>query len=291
MSIESRAGIIIGLGYVGRHLLAALKGWGLATLSRSSASSLPGVDHRVGDLDQPDQLPRLDCSDKTLFYLAPPPTTGVTDPRLKALLKHIAQEPPARMIYISTTGVYGDCGGAWVDEQQPTNPSTDRARRRLDAEVSLSTFCQTHDVPLVILRVAGIYGPGRLPLARLRAGKPILALEESPYSNRIHVADLVQVLVATAADEAPTGIFNVSDGHPTSMGDYFCRVAAAVGLPQPPTISRVEMGGQLTPEMQSYMNESRRLDNGRIREELGITLRYSELEDGLRASLSPEDLV
>lgn len=236
-----------------------------------------GVTSYPGDLDAPAALADLPVAGAVVYYLAPPPARGLTDARLRGLLGAL-RERPRKWILISTTGVYGDCKGAWIDESRPVKPGSDRARRRLDAETALRADAERHAFDSVILRVAGIYGPGRLPEARLRSRSPMVAAQDSPYTNRIHVDDLVQVCAA-AAERAPGGsLYNVSDGNPGRMTDYFTAVADTLSLPRPPVVSLAEARTLLGPELLSYLAESRRLDNRRLLDELQVRLRYPSLE-------------
>jgi len=161
----------------------------------------------------------------------------------------------------------------------------DRARRRWDAEQVLRAWSRGSGSELVILRVAGIYGPGRLPLERIRRGLPLVREEESPYSNRMHADDVVAACVAAMERGAAGEVYNVADGHPSTMTDYFFRLADAAGLPRPPVLTLEKAAEVLSQGMMSYMHESRRLSNRRIREELGVNLRYPYLAEGLAASL------
>ncbi len=279
---------IIGCGYVGT--LVAQK-WSkdnrsVAALARSASSVAKlqalGIAPHPGDLDDPATLRGLPVAATTLYYFAPPPPRGAIDSRMHNLVAALdATAPPRKILYISTSGVYGDTNGDWVTEETPLNPQADRARRRVDAEQTLQQWCEAHSVPLTILRVAGIYGPDKLPLKRLREGTPVLREAECGYTNRIHVEDLVSVCIAAAAGEEG-GIYNVSDGHPGTMSGYFFAVADACGLPRPSEITMAEAKQVLTPAMLSYLTESRRLDNGKLLRELGITLKYPTLADGLR---------
>jgi nucleoside-diphosphate-sugar epimerase len=188
-------------------------------------------------------------------------------------------------VYISTSGVYGNCDGNWVDEHHPANPQSDRAVRRWSAEQSVRVWCTERGVRAVILRVPGIYGPGRLPVDRLRQGVPVVRRDQSPFSNRIHVDDLAAICVAAGHVPSAGGVYNVSDGQPTTMTDYFLKAADALGLPHPPEISMTEARERFSPAMLSFLEESRRLDNRKMRVELGIRLQYGELERGLAASV------
>jgi nucleoside-diphosphate-sugar epimerase len=283
--------VIVGCGYVGRRLarcyLARAEPVLGVTRSAETAAELESEGLHAGALDlAADDLASLPLEGSRLFHFAPPPARGVEDlhtRRLVSAFDHIGH--PRRLVYISTTGVYGDCAGAWVDESWPPRPAADRARRRWDAEQTLRQWARTRGHELVILRVAGIYGPKRLPLERLRQGLPMVREAEAPYSNRIHAEDLVEVCIAAMERPEAHGIYNVCDGNPTTMTDYFLRVADAAGLPRPPLISMQEADGQLSPGMLSYMQESRRLSNRRMVEQLNVALRYPTLDEGLKGSL------
>lgn len=279
---------IIGAGYVGRKLGAKLieSGVTVRAMVRSEDAAkrvqAAGIITVPGDLDDIWSLRRLDLSGELLYYLAPPPPRGANDVRMRTFVNALkANAVPDKVILISTTGVYGDCGGAWIDETAPLKPRADRAHRRVDAEHVLRAWGRTHAVPVVILRVAGIYGPDRLPLDRLRRGEPVVRESECPYSNRIHVDDLVDICIAAADKGTDQQIYNVSDGHPGTMTGYFKAVADALGLPRPPEISMAEARKRLSPGMISYMSESRRLRNDKLLTDLEIDLLYPDLTAGL----------
>jgi len=288
---ENRA-LIIGCGDIGRRLasLELAAGNGVVALARSEMAADRLIDYGMGvvsgDLDVPDSLQDLPSGAAVLYYLAPPPPVGAGDPRLDAFLAALSPDAlPERLVYISTSGVYGDCQGAWVDEDWPVNPQTERARRRLSAEISLRAWGEDHGVPFVILRVPGIYGPGRLPVERIRQGIPVVCEEQSPYSNRIHADDLAQACFAAGRLGKPGGTYNVSDGRPTTMTDYFFQVADLLGLPRPPVITMQAAREALSPGMLSFLEESKRLDIRRMIEALQVTLRYPDLASGLAACL------
>ena len=193
------------------------------------------------------------------------------------------QDLPERVVYISTSGVYGDCGGAWIDEDWPLNPISERGKRRLAAELILRGWSDRTGIPVVILRVPGIYGPGRLPVERVRQGVPVLFEADSPYSNRIHADDLALACCAAARRGHAGQAYNISDGHPTTMTDYFWRIADRYGLKRPPAISLAEARQVLSPNMLSFLEESKRLDNRRMLDKLQVTLQYPDLASGLEA--------
>ncbi len=178
--------------------------------------------------------------------------------------------------------MYGDCKGAWIDETTPLNPTADRAFRRADAERQVQQFCQRLDIPLVILRVPGIYGPGKIPLARIRSSLPIVNKQDSPFTNRIHADDLVEVCEKALLNPRITGIYNVTDGHPGTMYDYFVGVAAAMNLPAPPAIALEDAQQQLSAGMLSYMAESRRINNKKLLKDFELVLQYPDLQEGLK---------
>ena len=186
---------------------------------------------------------------------------------------------PQRVVYISTSGVYGDCAGGYVDESRPVNPRTDRAVRRVDAEAVLSRWCAERGIALVILRVPGIYAADRLPLAQLGRGTPVLAAEDDVYTNHVHADDLAAILTAGLA--LGEGVYNASDDSEMKMGEYFDLVADRTGLPRPPRVRRAEALGRIPPVLLSFMSESRRLVNRRMKAELGIRLHYPTVCEGV----------
>jgi len=279
--------VILGCGYLGQRLARQYlaRGESVTGVVRSAGSAnalqAEGIATLQMDLDQPlERLPPLAGCE--LFYFIPPPPQGVLDLRVQRLLAALEDDrPPRRILYLSTTGVYGDCAGEWVDETRPVAPVAERAQRRWDGEQRFRTWCREHGCELVVLRVAGIYGPGKLPLARLRRGEPMVPEAEAPYTNRIHVDDLVQVCMAAMQRGGDGEIYNVSDGTPGNMTDYFNRVADWAGLPRPPLVPLAESADALSAGMRSYLQESRRLDSSKMRRELGVVLRYPDLASGL----------
>lgn len=278
--------LIVGCGAVGERVAASLLRVGdkvqalVRKPARAEALRERGVDAFAIDLDDP--APDLSALKRpqVIFHFAPPPPRGHEDSRSRALLAAMPEKwRPQRLVLVSTTGVYGDCAGEWVDEARPPQPQADRARRRLDAETVWREWSESRGVPLAILRVAGIYGPDKLPVTRLRSAEPVLLESESPWSNRIHIDDLVSACLA--AGESGEGIYNACDDQPSNMTDYFNRVADALGLPRPPQISLEQAREQLSAGMLSYLAESKRLSNRRLREELGVVLRYPGLREGL----------
>ncbi len=284
--------LIVGCGYVGSRLAQAYASKGAAISAvvgcEASARRLleSGIPTAIWNLDKSNR-PELGTAQENIFYLVPPPGDGVVDTRMQHFLAALKlQVPPKRIVLISTTGVYGDCQGGWVEENHQTAPTTPRSRRRLDAENQLRCYCDANACEWVIARVAGIYGPDRLPLERLRAGTPMVSASEAPWTNRIHVDDLVQVLMAAMEKDCSSEIFNVSDGTPGNMREYFDWIADLAGLPRAPQIDLANAGERLSQGMLSYLRESRRIDNHKMLEQLQIQLNYPTLEGGLRASLA-----
>ena len=241
-----------------------------------------GIRTLVADLDDPSSLKNLDIHQALIYYFAPPPNQGVIDTRISSFITAIQAMVPQRIIYISTSGVYGDCHGAWVTEDEAVKPSAERSRRRLDAEQKLESYCQRTDAELVILRVPGIYGCDRLPVARIKQGRSVVK-DHNAFTNRIHEDDLARICVAAGEKNTPATIYNVSDGQPGTMAQYFTETARALNLPLPPEISWQEAQRVMSPEMLSYLSESRRIDNSKMIEELGIKLLYPNLHAGLAA--------
>ncbi|HEX9182335.1 MAG TPA: NAD-dependent epimerase/dehydratase family protein [Burkholderiales bacterium] len=270
--------LVAGFGDIARRAAPRLAArFALVPLSRRHGA----------DLDRPETLAALPAAHAVL-HCAPPPPAGEADSRTAHLLAALAKARilPARFVYVSTSGVYGDCGGAPVEESRPVNPQTGRARRRVDAERQLARWCSERGVPLVVLRAPGIYAADRLPLERLRAGTPVLRAEDDVYTNHVHADDLAAIAVRALEDDASAGIYNASDDSDIRMGDWLDLVAARAGLPRPPRIARAEAAGRIPAELLSFMGESRRLVNRRMKEVLGVHLQYPTVYDGVPRMVS-----
>jgi nucleoside-diphosphate-sugar epimerase len=281
---------IVGCGYTGLrlaerwlNLARRVRGFGARAQSIRQIAAT-GADARPLNLDQP--LPgTLDFDGQLVYYMVPPAPAADRDGRLENLLERLVGTPQ-RFIYLSTTGVYGDRQGASVDEDTAPRPKTGRAARRLAAENTLRSWADSRAISWTILRVPGIYGPGRLPLERLRRREPAVDPEEAVPSNRIHVEDLVTVCIAAGLTARAHGrIYNVTDGSNDSLAEYLQRVARIGRLPAPPLVSRSEAQTSFSATSLSFLNESRRVDNRRMLEELGVTLAFHDLDAGIRASL------
>jgi len=239
-----------------------------------------------GDLDERARLDRIAGLADTVLHLAPPPNTGTHDLRTRNLLGKLSQgRLPKRLVYISTSGVYGDCGGAWVDETHSLKAGNARAQRRVDAETQIRNWAKHNRVNASILRVPGIYAADRLPLGRLQQGTPAIIDSEDSYTNHIHADDLARITFAAMINGKSCRVYHASDDSYLKMGEYFDQVADAFGLPHAPRINRAEAQHALSPMLLSFMNESRRLTNTRMKKELKVTLRYPTVADTLRIVL------
>ena len=286
--------LIIGCGKVGLRLAAQLQAAGPCYGLIRNPERIPELTaHKVQpwlqDLDQTLQLPVAirNADPLQILYLAPPGRTDLTDRRIATVINALPK-PPTQWVYISTSGVYGDCNGRWVDETTPVNPLTDRAKRRVSAEQQLLDWGRNQQAPVIILRVPGIYGPGRLPLQRIRSGEPIIDPAVAPVTNLIHEDDLVAVCIAALQRGRAGEIYNVSGGEPINISEYYLAVAAAAGLPVPEYISLQQAQQQFSPQRLSFINESRRLDCRKLHRELQPLLRYADINQGIRASLADE---
>lgn len=282
--------LIVGCGDVGMRVLKLLRGrCRLLALTRhpeqAAALRAAGAVPLVGDLDDAGTLARLAGLADAVLHLAPPPAAGDTDTRTAHLLRALAMKGRVgRIVYASTTGVYGDCGGARFDETRPVRPATDRARRRIDAEARLRWYGRAHGARVTILRIPGIYARDRAgghPRERLARGTPVLAAADDVYTNHIHADDLARACVAALWRGLPQRVVHASDDSDMKMGDYFDLAADLAGLPRPPRVSREEARRQLPTTLLSFMSESRRLVNRRLKRELRVDLRYPTVDRGL----------
>ncbi|MET0534420.1 MAG: SDR family oxidoreductase [Steroidobacter sp.] len=290
---EARPHILIaGCGYVGQRLASRLRDrFEVTALVRTTEKvtvlERQGIKTLSIDLDRPrvgSSIPeRLD--QEAIVYLTPPPGAGESDLRLDRFL-HLTIVPPKAFVYMSTTGVYGDTDGGFVDESTPVQPRTERARRRVSAEEMTRVWCNERRVRRVVLRVPGIYGPGRLPLDRLQQREPVICPEDAGITNRIHVEDLVTACEQAVLNKEARGVYNVTDGNSISSTAFIDTVAKLTGLPQPPRVSMEEAQLTFSPERLSFLNESRRVGNERMLRHLGVALKYPDIEAGIRASLS-----
>lgn len=276
--------LIIGCGDVGMRLLPLVcdRFRVIAVTSqphRQAELRAAGAVPLVADLDAPHSLARLAGMAAYVVHLAPPQSSGVTDRRTRNLCAILPER--ATLVYVSTTGVYGDCGGALIDETRPVHPTNARARRRIDAELQLRGWARRRNGRLAILRVPGIYASDRLPLERLRNGTPALCESEDVFTNHIAADDLAHIIACALFRLQPNRVYHAVDDSAMKMGAYFDAVAQAWSLPKPPRLPRSELQAVVSPMLLSFMSESRRLANRRLKQELGIRLRYPLVADAL----------
>nr|MBL8409883.1 SDR family oxidoreductase [Dechloromonas sp.] len=284
--------LIVGSGDVARRILVRLAPYArvlalLRDAGRCGAWRDAGAQPVLADLDDRNSLRRLGGLADIVLHLAPPPGEGATDTRTRNLLAALsaAGSLPRQLIYVSTTGVYGDCGGAVIDESRRLSPDSARAARRVDAERRLRRWGRDNGVVVSILRAPGIYAADRLPLERLAKGLPALCTPEDPYTNHIHADDLAAACVAAMRHGRSNRAYNVVDDSDLRMGDYFDKVAKAFSLPQPPRLTRQAAERVLSPVQMSFMRESRRIGNGRLRKELKLRLAYPTVDDGIAEAI------
>jgi nucleoside-diphosphate-sugar epimerase len=284
--------LIIGCGDVALRTIPLLKqGYQVFALVRNAAYFARlrsmNVVPLLGDLDDRASLARIAGLADVVLHLAPPPNSGVQDTRTRNLLSALSQgrgrrrSPPKRLVYISTSGVYGDCGGAWVSETHLLKATSPRAQRRVDAELQIRDWARRNRVNASILRVPGIYAEDRLPLSRVQQGTPAIVASEDSYTNHIHADDLAHIAAVTLRRGQACRVYHTSDDSHLKMGEYFDSVADAFGLPRVPRISRAEAQRVLPESLLSFMNESRRLTNRRMKCELKVRLRYPTVADML----------
>ena len=284
--------LVVGCGDVGSRMVAAHRTvrWLALTSSAPRVAVLRalGAVPLLGNLDHGATLNRLAGVAHRVVYLAPPPSEGWSDTRAAHLSQTLRRRtPPERAVYGSTSGVYGDCQGEWVTETRAVSAQTPRAQRRVHAERTLRTWGRASGVPLSVLRIPGIYAPNReggTPQARLLKGTPVLRAEDDVYTNHIHADDLARACWLALWRGAPQRIYNVSDDSQLKMGDYFDMAADLYGLPRAPRVARDSAREQLPVVLLSFMSESRRLLNQRMKQELRLVLRYPDVRQGLLSS-------
>lgn len=291
--------LMVGAGDIGRRVIEKTRRRDkvfAATSTPAKRSSLRrcGAIPILANLDRPGSLKRLPRDWNVLIHAAPPQSYLTRDVRTRHLLRELTRNPKAAgrvVVYLSTSGVYGNCAGARITESHPVSPRNARARRRVDAERVLARAARRGAFRLAILRVPGIYAADRLPLARLKAGTPALLPAEDVHTNHIHAADLASLTLAAARRmrrrvRPQVRIYHASDDSALLMGEYFDLVADAFALPRPPRLPRAEVARQVSPMLLSFMSESRRLDNTRIKRELGVRLQFATAADGVAAAVN-----
>lgn len=281
--------LVIGCGDVGTRLLPllgnAFRIFAVTSqASRCDALRAAGAIPVIADLDQPATLARLARLASIVVHLAPPQSEGFADQRTRNLTAILPDR--TTLVYVSTTGVYGDCGGVLVQETRTVNPQNARAKRRVDAERTLRAWAKRSGSRLSILRVPGIYAADRLPLERLHKGTPALVAEDDVYTNHIHADDLARIIASAIFRAAPMRVYHAVDDSDMKMAEYFDAVADAFHLARPPRLPRTALEKVVSPVLLSFMSESRRLSNERMRTELGVRLRYPDVRSALRGMAS-----
>lgn len=284
---------IAGCGYIGERIARSFNDEGaeVTCMVRSPEHCeklrSAGFATVVTTLDDVDGVGMLQLAGSVVFYLVPPPGGGTVDTRARNFIDRMSQTGrPDKIVYMSATSVYGGDDGGTVTEETPACPDSAMGKRRLDAETAFREYGALSGVPVVVLRVSGIYGFGRLPIMQISQRQPLLKEAESGPSNRIHADDLTAISIAAARLGVDGDIFNVSDGSPSSMTSYFNACADALRLPRQPQISLEEARQTMSPLMFSYVSQSRIVDNQKMLKSLGVKLRYSTLAEGLAASVS-----
>lgn len=282
----------MGCGDVGRRIAKELIGQGVTatditayvhTVVSAESCSRIGVMALKLDLDNLQRDLNL-CSGANFYYTIPPQKSGVKDERTRALLGQwrVSDVRPKQVVVISTTGVYGDCDGQWVDELSPTQPQTERGKRRLDSEQQWLSWGEQANVSVRILRVPGIYAYSRLPRERLKKRTPVVRAEECGYTNRIHADDLAAVCVVAMERGGNGERYNVTDGTPGKISEYLQAAAHVLGMEPLPEITMAQAQLELSQGMLSYLNESRKISNKKMLEEMGIKLRYPDFMQGIK---------
>jgi len=283
--------LIVGCGDVGLRAASGLMSSARVYALTSSPARVPVLQQRgivplLGNLDDAASLRRLAGVATHVVHMAPPPLQGNTDPRTRALIQALVlRSPPAAWVYGSTSGVYGDCGGAWIDETRRLNPVTERAQRRVDAERWLQAFGKRVGTRVSVLRIPGIYAldrEGGTPKERLQRGTPVLQAADDVYTNHVHADDLARATVLSVWRGRALRVVHVSDDSDMLMGDYMDWAADLWQLPRPPRISRAQAQTALPAMTLSFMGESRRMDNQRLKTELRLKLRYPTVREGLQ---------
>jgi nucleoside-diphosphate-sugar epimerase len=285
---QNRKILMVGFGDVGERLAKMLMNryrvFALVRKSdRAALARTLGVTPVFGDLDDPQSLGRIAGLADIVCHFAPPPLRGTEDSRTRHLLAALQQNRaamlPQRLVYISTTGVYGDCGGDWIDETRNVQPSTDRAIRRVHAEGLLRQWGVRNGVKISILRAPGIYASDRLPIERLHKGTPALMAADDVFTNHIHANDLARAALAAITRALPNRVYNVVDNSDMKMGDYFDVVADHFKLARAPRVSREAAATVISAPMLSFMSESRRIGNQRLKRELRFRFNYPTVAD------------
>ena len=282
---------IVGSGYIGKKVAGILQSRGDSVEcfvhSQQSRDLCESLELKTTLLELDDEL-TLDwpsiTKESAIAYFVPPPRKGMVDTRMNHFLNalKLLSQLPGKILLISTTGVYGDCQGEWIDESREVSPQAGRAHRRLDAETQLQQFCEQQNIESIIFRVPGIYAKDKLPVKRISSGEPIVRAEDSGYTNRIHADDLAAFCVEALTENINTGIYNACDGNPSTMNDYFMRVADSLHIDRPKEISLQQAQSELSAGMLSYLAESKRISNKKLLNSFQTEFKYPDLLSGLK---------
>jgi len=282
---------IVGCGYIGKKVASKLLSLGASVEcyvhSAGSKEACEALDLRANllELDNSDFSNEWHVQDKNIIaYFAPPPRHGISDTRMTHFISTLEnlKSTPNKIVLISTTGIYGDCQGEWIDESRAVNPQADRAHRRLSAENQLQQYCQSKNIECIIFRVPGIYAIDKLPEKRITSGEPIVSAVDSGYTNRIHAEDLSEFCVEALTQKIKPGVYNCCDGNPSTMNDYFVRVADFLGIDRPKEISLQQAKKELSAGMLSYLAESKRISNKKLLDNFSTKFKYPDLQSTLQ---------
>jgi len=286
---------IIGCGYIGKKIAHGIPGKAgelrcfINTESSKEKLESSGVLAYQFDLDKQGlalSQEQVQCfSDSRIAYLVAPPRKGLVDTRMSHFINVLEslELPPESLLLISTTGVYGDCKGEWIDESHELNPQAERAIRRVSAEEQLRAYAEKYTVPFTVFRVPGIYAADKLPVKRISSGEPVVRAEDSGFTNRIHADDLAAFCIEALVSDVASGFYNCCDGHPSTMNDYFMKVADALGIERPAEISLQKAKAELSSGMLSYLAESKRISNKKLLDRFKTQLKYPDLQAGLKS--------
>lgn len=267
---------IIGCGFIGKKVAKILVDSNIVphcyVRTMESKIACESLGFKASQLDLDTENHKLKDETKSGFinsrivYFLPPQPKGKNDLRMQAFISILENlhNSPKKILLISTTGVYGNCDGEWIDESREVNPQADRAHRRLSAEKQLLTYCDKNKISCIIFRVPGIYSKEKLPIKRITSGEPIVSAEDSGYTNRIHADDLSAFCAEALVEDIGSGIYNCCDGHPSTMNEYFVKVADVMSIPRPAEITLLQAQDELSAGMLSYLAESKRISNKKL---------------------------
>ncbi|MBS82680.1 MAG: hypothetical protein CMD65_00915 [Gammaproteobacteria bacterium] len=288
MTIISNENILLaGYGYLGQYIIEEInntkKNYNITTLSRSNKISAANINHITSNFDENTRI-EFDNNSRVI-YMAPPSNATLEDTRLQNFLSNIVSSEIKSLLYISTSGIYGNHNGLSVNENTKPTPNTNRAKRRLDAEEKIKVFAEEKNISYVILRVPGIYGPDRLPIDKIKKNIPLIKIDESPLTNLINVKDLARLVIATQTNNLENEIINVSDGKPIKVTNYYLKICNVMNFAIPNFISINEAKKIFDEKRLSFLLESRSLDVTKMKKLLPGCIKFENLETGIKDSL------